>query len=176
MASIHLIYGLILALEIAVIFIVIWIAWSAVVGAPWVPTPRKNVRRMLEIAEVSSDDVLVDLGSGDGRIIIMAAEEFGAKSIGVEVDPFRALWSRIKIRRKNLQESVRVLRKNFFKVDLRDATVVTIYQGHEVNKRIREKLSRDLQPGSRVVSYRFLLQGWTPHRTDEESSIFVYVI
>ncbi len=176
MANILLFYGFVLTLEILVILLVVWIAWSAAVGAPWVPTPRKNVRRMLELAEVRSDDVVFDLGSGDGRIIIMAAEEFGAKCVGLEVDPFRALWSWVKIRRRHLQHSVRVIRENFFRADVGSATVVTIYQGHEVNKKIRDKLSRDLRPGTRVVSYRFLLQGWTPVKTDEESSLFLYEV
>ena len=129
---------------------------------------------MLEIAEVTSNDILYDLGSGDGRIVTMAAGEFGATAIGVEIDPLRVHWSRIRIRRQGLQEQVQILRKNFFTIDLSDATVVTLYQGYEINKKIREKLAQDLRPGSRVVSYRFILDGWTPDVIDEESSVFLY--
>ena len=167
---------LILGIEICIIIFVIWIAWSGVVGAPWVPTPKKRVKSMLEFAEVTSDDILYDLGSGDGRIVVMAGKEIGAKSIGIEVDPLRLWWSRLSIRRHKLRKKVQVIRANFFNVSLEDATVVTLYQGHEINKKIRNKLASELRPGTRVVSYRFILEGWTPVKTNEEESIYLYIV
>ncbi len=167
---------LILAIEVCIIIFVIWIAWSGVVGAPWVPTPKKRVRAMLEFAGVNSEDILYDLGSGDGRIVVMAAKEFGAQSIGIEVDPLRLWWSRLSIRRHRLKQKAKVIRANFFKVSLGDATVVTLYQGYEINKKIRDKLAGELKPGSRVVSYRFILDGWTPSKTKEDESIYLYMI
>lgn len=167
---------ILLFLEMFTIAAVVWVVWSSVIGAPWLPTPESSVRRMLEMAQVSDEDFVYDLGSGDGRIVIMAAEEFGARSVGVEADPLRALWARLKIWRRNLQHQIKVLRGNFFETDLSDATVVTIYQGHNVNMKIREKLSRDLKPGARVVSYRFIVSGWTPVSTTDDSSIFLYII
>jgi len=169
-------YMLILAIEICIIIFVVWIAWSGIFGAPWLPTPKKRVRSMLEFAEVNSEDTLYDLGSGDGRIIVMAGKEFGATAIGIELDPIRLLWSRLAIRRHRLRERVRVIRANFFKVSVDDATIVTLYQGHEINKKIRDKLAKELKPGSRVVSYRFILDGWEPTKTDDEKSIYLYVI
>ncbi|MFW9795016.1 MAG: SAM-dependent methyltransferase [Candidatus Thorarchaeota archaeon] len=167
---------LILVIEICLVFFVTWIAWSGVVGAPWLPTPKKRVRSMLEIAEVGSDDILYDLGSGDGRIIVMAGKDFGATSIGIEIDPLRLMWSRFKIWRHKLKDKVQVIRGNFFNVNLADATVVSLYQGYVINKRIRDKLDKELKPGTRVVSYRFILDGWTPTLIDEEKSIFLYVV
>ena len=131
---------------------------------------------MLEFAEVTSDDILYDLGSGDGRIVVMAGKEFGATSIGIEVDPLRLMWSRLSIRRHRLRKRVQVIRANFFKVSLEDATVVTLYQGHEINKKIRDKLASELRQGTRVVSYRFILDGWTPAKTYEEESIYLYIV
>jgi hypothetical protein len=167
---------LVLAIEVCVVIFVVWIAWSGILGAPWLPTPKKRVRSMLEFAGVNSNDLLYDLGSGDGRIIVMAAKEFGAQSIGIEVDPLRLLWSRFSIRHHKLGQMVRVIRANFFKVNIEDATVVTLYQGHEINKKIRDKLASELKTGARVVSYRFILDGWTPVKTNDEESIYLYVV
>ncbi len=167
---------LILAIEICIVIFVTWIAWSGVVGAPWLPTPKKRVRSMLEFAEVKRDDILYDLGSGDGRIIVMAGKEFGATSIGIEIDPLRVMWSRFKIWRHKLKDRVRVIRGNFFNVSVEEATVVSLYQGYVINKKIRDKLDKELKPGTRVVSYRFILDGWTPTKIDEERSIYLYVV
>jgi hypothetical protein len=166
----------IIGIEIGVIAFVIWIVWPVLLGAPWVPTPRGKVKKMLQFAEVDERDILYDLGSGDGRIVIMAAKEFGARSIGIEVDPLRVLWSRFGIWRRRLKHNAEIVRCNLFNADLSDATVVTLYQGHNVNKRIRAKLDSSLRPGTRVVSYRFLMTGWTPSKTDEDSSIYLYVV
>jgi predicted RNA methylase len=167
---------IILGVEICIIIFVVWIAWSGIYGAPWLPTPKKRVRSMLEFAEVNSDDVLYDLGSGDGRIIVMAGKEFGATAIGVELDPIRFMISRLSIRRHRIGQKVRVIRANFFKVSVEDATVVTLYQGHEINKKIRNKLEKELKKGTRVVSYRFILEGWNPIRANEDESIYLYVV
>jgi SAM-dependent methyltransferase len=167
---------LIIFIEICIIVFGIWITWSGLVGAPWLPTPKKRVRSMLEFAGVNQDDRVYDLGSGDGRIIVMAAKEFGAKSIGIEVDPVRILWSRLSIKRNRLGNRVRVIRGNFFNINLENATVVTLYQGYKINKKIRDKLSVELRPGTRVVSYRFILDGWTPEKTNEETSVYLYIV
>jgi len=166
----------IIFIEFCIIAFGIWIIWSGLVGAPWLPTPKRRIRSMLEFAGVNQDDRVYDLGSGDGRIIVMAAKEFGAQSIGIEVDPLRILWSKLAIKRNKLGNRVKVIRGNFFKISLADATVVTLYQGFEINKKIREKLSSELKPGTRVVSYRFILEGWNPVKTSEETSVYLYIV
>jgi len=166
----------ILAIEVCIIIFVIWITWSGIVGAPWLPTPKSRVRSMLEFAEVNQEDRVFDLGSGDGRIIVMAAKEFGAQSIGIEIDPLRILWSKLAIKRNKLSDRVKVIRGNFFNVSVEEATVVTLYQGHEINKKIRDKLSVELRSGTRVVSYRFILDGWEPVKTSEEKSVHLYIM
>ncbi|KXH73880.1 MAG: hypothetical protein AM326_10315 [Candidatus Thorarchaeota archaeon SMTZ-45] len=86
------------------------------------------------------------------------------------------LLSRIAIKRYKLEQKVKVIRANFFNVSLEDASVVTLYQGHEINKKIRAKLASELRSGTRVVSYRFILDGWTPTKTNDDESIYLYVV
>ncbi len=165
-----------IVIELLVLAFALWIAWSGSVGAPWIPTPKSRVRNMLEMARVNSDDVVYDLGSGDGRIVVMAAKEFKAKAIGIEIDPVRVLWSKLMLRRHRIRFLASFIRGNFFKIDLSEATVVTLYQGHEINKKIRNKLSDDLKKGTRVVSYRFILDGWNPVKIDDDTSTYLYVV
>ena len=174
--DIIIILNIVVIVLFCVLVFLIWIAWTGAKGAPWIPTPKKNVRGMLELADVGSNDIVYDLGSGDGRIIIMAAKEFGAKSVGIELDPIRVLWSRLKIRRAKLTNQVKVIKRDFFETDIQEASVVTIYQTIGVNKRIREKLKRELKPGSRIVTYRLEIEGFDLAKKDDEKSAYLYII
>lgn len=169
-----------------IVFLIIWVCtiflglsflWPFLVkGAAWTPTPRETVRKMLELAKVSREDTVIDLGSGDGRIVIMAAKEFGAAAIGIEVDPLRIAWSRWKVRRSILQDKVQVVRGNFFTQDLSDATVVTVFQRTGTNRRLKTKLTSELKPGTRIVSYMHPFDGWTPAETDDVFDVFLYIM
>lgn len=150
--------------------------WPSLIGAPWVPVSKDTARKMLELAKVTQEDTIVDLGSGDGRIIIMAAEEFGAESFGIEADPLRVLWSRSTIRRRGLRNVVRVVWGNFFTQSLVEASVVTVYQGQDINRRLKSKFEIELSPGTRVVSYSFPFDGWTPVETQKNPNLYLYVI
>ena len=161
---------------IFIVLLGIWFLWPSLIGAPWVPTSRGRVRQMLELAQVTEEDVVLDLGSGDGRILILAAKEFGARAIGIEVDPLRAFWSRLAARRRGLGEKVKVIRGNFFHQNFADATVVTIYQTTDVNKQLREKLSTELKPGTRVVSNCFEFAGWKPVKTTKKPNLYLYTM
>ncbi|MFX1576187.1 MAG: SAM-dependent methyltransferase [Promethearchaeota archaeon] len=150
--------------------------WPSLIGAPWVPVSKKTAQRMLELAKVTQEDTVVDLGSGDGRIIMMAAQKFGASAVGIEADPFRVLWSRGVIRRRGLNEIVEVIWGNFFTKSVPDATVVTVYQGQSINKRLKTKLATELTPGTRVVSYSFPFEEWTPVEMIKNPRLYLYVI
>jgi SAM-dependent methyltransferase len=143
-------------------------------GAPWVPTSRKLVNRILEMAKLKPGELLYDLGSGDGRIVITAAREFGVKTVGIDIDPFRVLYSRFKISQLHLKDKARILRGNFFNVDLRDADVVFLYLEQETNNKLQSKLERELMPDCRVVSLVWKFEGWELVRADEEEMIYVY--
>jgi hypothetical protein len=130
--------------------------------SPYVPTPMRVAEKMLELAEVTSADVLYDLGSGDGRIVIMAAQKFGARAVGVELDEKLVRESSAQIAGRGLEDKARILRADMFTTDLRPATVVTIYQLGVVNQRLRPVLERQLRGGTRVVTLDFPLAGWQP--------------
>ncbi len=165
----------IIAAVFAVLFI-IFQTYTQKYGAPWVPTPYKTIKKMLEMAEVRPGEILYDLGSGDGRVIIEAARSFGARAVGIEIDPFRYLWTKARIFTTGLTGNVNVLFGNFFNIDISQADVVTIYLLQDTNVKLIDKFIRELRPGSRIVSNTFTLPGLKIINHDEKSNIFVYIV
>lgn len=141
-------------------------------GAHWVPTPVNTVRRMLRLANVQPGETVYDLGSGDGRVLIIAAREFGARAVGVEIDPLKYLWTRAMIAMLGLSDRVTVHRANFFDVDLGGADVITLYLLPKANARLLPKFERELKAGARVVAHAFALPERQP--IAEEKGVRVY--
>ncbi len=129
---------------------------------PFVPTPEVVVRRMLQLANVKRNEIVYDLGCGDGRIVIMAAREFGAESACIEIrkDLYEQTLRRVKD--LGLDDRIHVIYGNFFEESLSEADVVTMYLLTSVNERIKPKLERELRPSTRVVSHDFEMPGWKP--------------
>jgi SAM-dependent methyltransferase len=121
----------------------------------YVPTPQSVVDAMLQLADVKPGDVVYDLGSGDGRIVITAARKFGARGVGVEIDPVMIKRATANAEAAGVSDRVRFVTGNLFEADLREATVVTLYLLQSINERLRPKLVRELRSGSRVVSHVF---------------------
>ena len=149
---------------------------------PYVPTPQDVVEKMLDLAKVSSDDVVYDLGSGDGRIVITAAQKYGAHSVGVEINADLFRQSRDHIRELGLDDRARVMCEDMFDVSLKRATVVTMYLLTSSNEKLRPKLERELHSGTRVVCHDFHIPGWDPEQVVEVNSknniphkIYLYV-
>jgi len=163
-------------LAIAITVIILSIAWSGVAGAPWLPSARHRVRRMLELAEVQPEDVVYDLGSGDGRVLLVAARDFGARAVGIEIDPFRCAWTQMHLKARGLSDRAQVTWGNFFHQDLSGADVVTVYLRQDTNNRLMDKLWRELQPGARVVSNTFIFPGWEVETIDREEHLYLYRI
>jgi hypothetical protein len=132
---------------------------------PYVPTPEDIVEKMLELAKVKPDDVVYDLGSGDGRIVITAAQKFGAHAVGVELDPDLCKQSSDQITKLGLQGRAQILHENMFSVNVHRATVVTLYLLTAVNEKLRPMLEKELRPGARIVSHDFQVPGWEPEET-----------
>ena len=128
-------------------------------------TPHKVVKEMLKLAEVNKDDVVFDLGSGDGRIVIAAARDFGGRGVGVELDKELIAESVQNAKEEGVTERVKFLEEDFFKVDLRDATVVTLYLLPQLNARLLPKFLKELKPGSKIVSHMWEMGKWKPDMT-----------
>ena len=142
---------------------------------PYVTTPQRVVERMLELADVSENDVVYDLGSGDGRFVITAAQQFGARGVGVEIDPQLVRQARSQARLAGVTDRVAFRQGDLFETDLREATVVTLYLEPDLNLRLRPKLLLQLDPGDRVVSHDFDMGAWTPDRTEKMGGSTIYL-
>jgi SAM-dependent methyltransferase len=134
--------------------------------APFDPTPKDIVERMLTLAGIQNGDLLYDLGSGDGRVLIAAAKRYKIKAVGFEVDPGLVKLAREKILQEKLEQSVEVRHQDFMTADLSAASVVTLYLSHDGNHALKPLLLRQLQPGARIVSYTFDMGDWPPKITE----------
>lgn len=155
---------------------IIFVFYTEKRGAPFVPTPMKKVRKMLQLAQVKPGDVLYDLGSGDGRVLVLAAREFGARAVGIEIDPLRVLWSRLWVRALGLQKQVQVLRGDLFNAEIGDADVVTLFLRQRTNQLLMVKLLLELRPNTRVISHMFTFPDWEIIDQDREARLFLYKV
>jgi uncharacterized protein (TIGR03000 family) len=135
----------------------------------YVPTPDEVVDAMCKLAKVTKDDVVYDLGCGDGRIVITAVKQYGAvRGVGVDIDPERIEESRENARKAGVQDKVEFRQEDVLAIkDLADASVVMLYMGEELNLRLRPILQKTLKPGARIVSHRFTMGGWKPLKTEQ---------
>jgi SAM-dependent methyltransferase len=134
--------------------------------APYVPTPQDVVDRMLELAGVTSDDVVYDLGCGDGRIVITAAKRYGARGVGIDIDPQRIVESRANAKQAGVESLVEFRQQDAMTVDVSPATVVTLYLLSASNVRLRPILTAQLRPGARIVSHAFSMGNWEPEKVE----------
>lgn len=156
------------------IIVVCCISYSHLKGAPWIPTRMKKVRQMLSAADIQPDEVIYDLGCGDGRFIVKAARKFDAKAVGIEINLLLYLWCQILITVLGLRKRVKVVYGNFFKLDLSNADVVICYLLQETNDKLEEKLIQELKPTARVVSNSFLFHRLPAAIEDTDQGIYVY--
>jgi trans-aconitate methyltransferase len=148
---------------------------------PYVPTHERVVAEMLKVAKVGKNDVLYDLGSGDGRIPITAAKQFGTRGVGVDIDPARVIEARANAVKAGVADKVKFMQQDLFETDIKEATVVTLYLLPDVNLRLRPKLLAELKPGTRVVSHNYDMGDWKPLQTitvkvPEEHTIYYWVV
>lgn len=144
----------------------------------FVPTPSDVVDAMLKLARITSSDVVYDLGSGDGRILIAAAKMYGAHGVGIDIDPERVREATANARESNVADKVTFRQEDLFTADISPATVVMLYLSPTVNSRLAPKLMKDLKPGTRIVSHAFDLGSWKPQQriVVNERPIFFWTV
>jgi tRNA G37 N-methylase Trm5 len=141
---------------------------------PFVPSPENVVDKMIELAGVKKGDVVYDLGSGDGRIVIAAAKK-GARAVGFEIDPDLVAESRANIQKAGVQESAEIRNQDILTVDLSGASVVTMYLLPDVNLKLRPNLQKQLKPGSRIVSHSFDMGDWKADKVEQVNGRTIYL-
>jgi ribosomal protein L11 methylase PrmA len=140
----------------------------------YVPTPEEVVEAMLQVANVTKDDIVYDLGSGDGRIPVTAAKKYGARGVGIDIDPQRIKEANENVARNNVGDKVKILNADLFATDISEATVVTLYLLPSLNVKLMPKLMKELKPGTRIVSHAFDMGDWKPEKELDVNGRKVY--
>jgi cyclopropane fatty-acyl-phospholipid synthase-like methyltransferase len=131
----------------------------------YVPTPPEVVEAMLKVANVKAGDVVYDLGCGDGRIVVTAAQKYGARGIGIDIDPQRIKEANENVQKAGVGDRVKIMQADLFEVNISEATVVTLYLLPSLNVKLMPKLMKELKPGTRIVSHAFDMGDWKPEQT-----------
>jgi cyclopropane fatty-acyl-phospholipid synthase-like methyltransferase len=142
----------------------------------WVPTPPAVVDAMLKLADVKPTDVVYDLGCGDGVIVATAAQKYGARAVGIDIDPQRVQEATERARKMGVSDKVTILQGDLFEADIKDASVVTLYLLTSLNIKLMPKLKQELKPGTRIVSQSFTMgESWPPEKTIDVQGVPVYM-
>ena len=152
----------------------LWILIPALYGLPPVPTRPERIQKALKLANLQPNEILYDLGAGDGRVLLIAARDFDAKAIGIEIGPIQCALIWLKVIANGLAQQVQVRWENFYKADLKDADVVFVYATSKEVMKLAPHLETQMKKGSRVVSISADFPEWEPTVLDEQDLIFIY--
>jgi hypothetical protein len=166
-----LVYGLSLLLFL---LLLAWIAIPSLYGLPSVPTKPERIRKALKLANLQPDEVIYDLGAGDGRVLFIATGEFGAKAIGLEIGPVQCAWIWLRITANGLGDRIQIRWENFYKADLREADVVFVYATSKEVMKLASHLETQMKRGARLISVSADFPEWEPSLIDEHELIFIY--
>jgi ribosomal protein L11 methylase PrmA len=140
----------------------------------YVPTPEEVVEAMLQVAKVTKNDVVYDLGTGDGRIPVLAAKKYGARGVGIDIDPQRIKDATENVTKNGVGDRVRIIQGDLFETNISEATVVTLYLLPSLNQKLIPKLNKELKPGTRIVSHAFDMGDWKPEQELDVNGRKVY--
>jgi SAM-dependent methyltransferase len=168
--------GLFAFLVILFVLYLLWMVIPILSGLPWIPTRPERIRRALALSHTSPGESFYDLGSGDGRALVIAAREFGLKAVGVEISPIHCIVARINAIIHGISNQVVIKWASFYKVNLRTADVIFVYMTSREASRLRPHLENLLRPGTRVITISCEIEGWQPAIFDREALIYIYQI
>ena len=138
-------------------FFAAFLWFSLAKGAPWLPTPKRHIRALLDAVSLKPNEVVIDAGCGDGRVLLLAAREYGARGIGIEIHPLWVWIARLRVRLAGLGEKITIQRADIFRSDLTEADVLFLFLLQQTNVALQKKLAHELRPGTRIVSFAFTL-------------------
>lgn len=167
---------IVILVTIVLLLILLSMVWPP--DSPWSPwwrTNKKRARLICKFANVNDNDVIYDLGSGDGTLLITAASEFGAKAVGVEIDPFRVWFSKIAILFSRQNKKIKIVRKNFFDADIKRATVLFMYLVPKTLARLKPKIMKEINPGTRIVTFVYKID-LPIIKEDLKNEVYIYEV
>lgn len=170
---------LILATSVSLVFLLVILSWVWPPDSPWAPWWRTNKKTALAICKLvnlKKEDVIYDLGCGDAEVLITAAKKFGTKGVGMEIDLLRSIIARSRVRLEGVSDRVKIKRANFFKEDISEATVVIVYLVPKALQKLLPKFKKELKKGTRIVSFRYDIEGLKIKEVDNKNNLRLYVI
>jgi precorrin-6B methylase 2 len=156
------------------LLILLWVLVPALYGLPPVPTRTERIRKALQLAKLQPGEMLYDLGAGEGRVLLVAAREFGARAVGIEIGPVQCLWIWLRVHASGLGDRIRVKWADFYKADLHEADVVFVYATSKEIAKLAPRVQTAMQPAARLVSISADFAEWEPSAFDQRELIFVY--
>ena len=158
----------------AALLLAVMVIVPALFGAPWHPISRRDLKRALDFCDAQTGEHIVDLGSGDGRVLITAAKDYGLPGTGIEIDPIKVRLANIRVRFAGMQDKVKIVRANLFDTDYREADILFIYLTHQALDKLFPDILNQLKPTARILCYRFCIQGMTPDKVNADKTLFLY--
>lgn len=152
----------------------LWFTIPLVSGLPWVPTHDRRIRAAFRLAEVHPDEMVFDLGAGDGRVLVIAVKEFGARAVGIEISPIHCLSALVRIRLAGIKDQATICWRNMYQCDFSAADIVFVYATSQYVNRLVPHLETQLRPGTRVVTISSSIDRWQPAGFDREQLVFLY--
>lgn len=143
--------------------------------APPIPLPKDTIRKILKLAQVKKNDVVYDLGSGDGRVVIIAAKEFGAKAVGIEKNRLFAWLSKKIIKKNKLENKIKIIKNDLFKEKINKADVVVIYLSHKLTQKLKTKFEKELKKGAKIISASHPIVGWKEVKKIKTGHFYSYL-
>lgn len=168
-----------LVLFLIICFLLILLSWIWPPNSPWAPwwrTSKKLAWAVCTFAKVKRNDVIYELGSGEGNVLIIAAKKYGVRCVGIEIEPVRAWLSRIDIWIRGLSNHIRIIRGDLFKQDISEASIIFVYLVPKTLKKLKKKFLKELQPGTKIVSLRYEIDGWNYSEFDKKNQLYLYKV